>query len=82
MARSRNTRVSNMRPRNAVPPIKKLIKLTLHPGEDDDLIAWFDGLPDNLRAAAVKARLRGGTALSAASTDDDNSTSALDNLLA
>ncbi len=71
-----------MRPRNAVTPIKKLIKLTLHPGEDDDLIAWFDGLPDNLRAAAVKAALRGGAALTTGKSDGDDITDALDSLLA
>lgn len=36
------------------------IKLRLYPGVDDDLIAFFDGIPTGLRAAAVKRALREG----------------------
>lgn len=71
-----------MRQRNATRPIVELVKLTLHPGEDDDLIEWFNGLPDGLRAASVKAALRGGASLATASDDNDDLTSALDNLMA
>ncbi|MHB1458568.1 MAG: hypothetical protein ACYC0V_16790 [Armatimonadota bacterium] len=37
------------------------IKLRLYPGEDDDLIAFFDGIIPRLRAALVKQALRSGT---------------------
>ena len=37
-------------------------KLRLYPGEDDDLIAFFDGIPHGLRATMVKLALRTGTA--------------------
>ena len=36
------------------------LKLRLYPGEDDDLIAFFEGLPAGLRAAGVKSALRSG----------------------
>lgn len=36
--------------------------LTLHMGEDDDLLAWFDGIPTGQRAPYVKVALRQGGA--------------------
>jgi hypothetical protein len=36
------------------------IKLRLYPDEDDDLIAFFDGIIPRLRAAMVKQALREG----------------------
>ncbi len=36
------------------------VKFRLHRGEDDDLLAWFEQIPDRLRVAAVKAAIRGG----------------------
>ena len=36
------------------------IKLRLYPSEDDDLIAFFGGIPTGLRAASVKLALRSG----------------------
>jgi hypothetical protein len=36
------------------------IKLRLYPGEDDDLIAFFDDIIPRLRAARVKQVLRSG----------------------
>ena len=36
------------------------ISLTLHEGEDDDLISWFDSIPDRKRAQSVKVALRQG----------------------
>jgi len=36
------------------------IKLRLYPGEDDDLIAFFDAIIPRLRAAIVKQALRSG----------------------
>ena len=38
------------------------IKLRLYPGEDDDLVAFFDGIFPRLRAAMVKQALRSGVA--------------------
>ena len=37
-----------------------VLKLTLRPGPDDDLIRFFDSIPHGRRAEAVKAALRGG----------------------
>ena len=37
-----------------------MIKLRLHPGEDDDLIDFFSSLPDRGRARAVMTALRTG----------------------
>jgi|WetSurMetagenome_2_1015567.scaffolds.fasta_scaffold92443_2 hypothetical protein len=41
-------------------PVTVQIKLTLRPGQDDDLIAYFAALPIMLRAASVKQALRSG----------------------
>ena len=37
------------------------VKLRLHPGEDDDLIAFFASLPERGRARAVVRALRTGS---------------------
>ena len=37
-----------------------VLKLTLRPGRDDELIRFFDRNPHGRRAEAVKAALRGG----------------------
>jgi hypothetical protein len=37
-----------------------VLKLTLRPGPDDDLIQFFENIPRGRRAEAVKATLRGG----------------------
>jgi len=37
------------------------IRLRLYPGEDDDLIVFFDSIPHRLRATMVKQALRSGT---------------------
>jgi hypothetical protein len=50
------------------------ISLSLHPGEDDDLIAFFASLPQRGRARAVIAALRTGNigrALAGEGLDDD-----------
>jgi hypothetical protein len=39
-------------------------KLYLWEGEDDDLLAFFEGLPPRQRSAAIKLALRSGSALS------------------
>ena len=36
------------------------VKLRLYPGEDDDLIAFFEAIPRGLRPAMVKQALRSG----------------------
>jgi hypothetical protein len=48
------------RPRLETRPHRVDVVLTLRPGEDDDLIAWFERLPARERSAAVIARLRTG----------------------
>jgi hypothetical protein len=47
------------RPRAETPRTIVRVKLYLVPGEDDDLIQWFEGIPDRLRARYVMAALRG-----------------------
>jgi hypothetical protein len=48
------------RPRLENPAVRIDITLSLRPGEDNDLIAWFEAIPPRLRAQAVIARLRTG----------------------
>ncbi len=69
------------RKRLTVKPIVVQIKLTLHIGEDDDLIAWFNQTPSRLRSAAVKAALRGGSAMIDQAIADDDTLDRLDNLI-
>ncbi len=40
------------------------LKLRLYPGEDDDLLDFFEAIPSGLRAACVKRALRGGARVS------------------
>jgi hypothetical protein len=47
------------RPR-MTPAVIVQVKLSLRLGEDDDLIAFFERVPDRLRVAAVKQALRSG----------------------
>jgi len=48
------------------------VKLRLYPGEDDDLIAFFEAALPRLRAAMVKQALRSGTRDSARMLDPDD----------
>lgn len=48
------------RPRAATQAIVVQVKLSLHPGEDDDLLKFFEQVPPRLRVAAVKQALRSG----------------------
>ena len=58
------------------------IKLRLYPGEDDDLIAFFDGIIPRLRAAQVKQALRSGVQdTSQTVASDDRLLDALDSLV-
>jgi hypothetical protein len=59
------------------------VKLSLRPGEDDDLIEFFDQVPVRLRVAAVKQALRsGGMSLKLEDLpSDDEVENALDGLL-
>lgn len=51
------------------------VKLRLYPGEDDDLIVFFDSIPYRLRATMVKQALRSGT-----QTSNEESTAVDDEL--
>lgn len=42
------------------PPMVVQVKLRLYPDLDQDLIEWFEELPDRYRAAYVKSALRNG----------------------
>ncbi len=59
------------------------IKLRLHPGQDDDLLSWFEQMPNRLRAPAVKAALRAGGMTTAVADvpDDDEIVAAMGALL-
>ena len=59
------------------------IKLRLYPGEDDDLILFFDGIPTGLRATSVKIALRSGVATGpdVYETQDDHLMDALEDLI-
>jgi hypothetical protein len=48
------------RRKQAEPAIVYRLSLTLHRGEDDDLIAFFAAIPVRGRPAALKEALRGG----------------------
>lgn len=61
------------------------IKLYLWEGEDDDLIAFFESLPDRKRATGVRMALRSGDALGdlqVAEVDDEEMDFDLDDFLA
>ncbi len=65
-------------------PVYVQIKLSLRPGRDDDLIAFFDGLPPRGRAVAVMAAMRSGNLAAAGDPDyvsDDEMEDALLGLL-
>lgn len=59
------------------------IKLRLYPGEDDDLIAFSQGIPTGLRAASVKIALRSGVKREPDihESQDDNLMDALEDLV-
>ena len=38
------------------------VSITLYEGDDDDLIDWFDSIPDGKRASYIKTALRQGGA--------------------
>jgi hypothetical protein len=65
-------------------PITVQVKLTLRPGLDDDLIAFFQTCPDRLRVASVKQALRsGGLHITGeAEISDDDVLATLDGFLA
>ena len=47
------------------------IKLRLYPGEDDDLITFFDAIIPRLRAAMVKKALRSGGSMALRDAAED-----------
>ena len=58
------------------------IKMRLYPDEDDDLMAFFAGIPRGLRAAMVKQALRSGVQGSErASSNDEELFDALDSFV-
>ncbi|MBM3122947.1 MAG: hypothetical protein FJZ97_12305 [Chloroflexi bacterium] len=64
------------RPRRTRPKVVIRVKLTLTPGEDDDLLGFFAALPPRRRAQAVMAAMRSGCLLpaSAGASDDAQDT--------
>lgn len=71
------------RPRRTIAPVIHTIKLVLTPGEDDDLIAFLEGLPVRRKASAVKTAMRSGSlgAPLDADGDDAEMLAALDEFL-
>lgn len=71
------------RPPLPEPVIEIYIHLRLRPGEDDDLLAFFERYPARRRATALKTALRAGGLQTAGSQDavDDDDLSAVDGLL-
>lgn len=63
------------RPRKDTPTVIYTVKLSLTPGEDDDLIAFLEAAPARCRAVAVKAAMRGGNL--GAGVDDDGDDAAM-----
>jgi len=60
------------RPPQAREGVRINIILTLYPGSDDDLLAWFAALPEGLRAPSVKLALRqGGASVQAQAPSED-----------
>ena len=57
------------------------VKLRLYPGEDDDLISFFDAIIPRLRAAMVKQALREGTHGGDRTQPADDLLAALDSFL-
>ena len=59
------------------------IKIRLYPGEDEDLIAFFDSVPERLGATMVKQALRSGiqTDPDDVALDEDEQFDALDALV-
>jgi hypothetical protein len=72
------------RPPNKVETVHVYIRLSLRPGRDDDLIAFFDSLPHGSRATAVMAAMRSGNLNAAVDSEyvsDAEMTDALDSLM-
>lgn len=67
------------RPNLDYDPVIINVKLCLHPDHDDDLVAWFDSLPERGRATAVITRLRTG-AVAAVETATISEAAAIDAL--
>lgn len=71
------------RPRKDIPTVTYTVKLSLTPGEDDDLIAFLEAAPARCRAVAVKTAMRGGNLGVAVDGGDDDAAmvAALDEFL-
>ncbi len=73
------------RPPLDVPARLIRITLSLRPGEDDDLLAFFDQLPAGSRARAVVTALRQGSGMGETTVgkafDESDLLAALDDLL-
>ena len=48
------------------------VKMRLYLGEDDDLIAFFEGIPRGLRAAMVKRALRSGVQVTVHEAEEES----------
>ncbi len=71
------------RPKLNTPLRRFYINLTLRDGEDDDLIAFFERIPERQRVRAIKLALRTGdlaTLQSDMDAEDDSLVDALDDL--
>jgi hypothetical protein len=57
------------------------VKMRLYPGEDDDLIAFLQGIPKGLLAASIKRALRDGVQGDTPVAQGDELFSLLDDLV-
>ena len=71
------------RPRSsrAVGAMVVYVKMRFYPGEDDDLIAFVQGIPKGLLAASIKRALRDGVQRNAPAAEADELLSMLDDLV-
>lgn len=72
------------RPRLEAPAVQIRVTLSLHPGYDADLLAFFAPIPPGMRAATIKLALRSGSAvrLYQPGADEQESDLDLDGLMA
>ncbi len=57
------------------------VKMRLYPGDDDDLIAFVEGIPKGLLAASIKRALRDGVQGDAPGVRNEELLSLLDDLV-
>ncbi len=71
------------RPRLEVPSVRMYFNGLLRPGVDDDLIEWYESLPDGQKFATLCATLRsGGGLLTPEDADAEKAAASVQDILA